>query len=41
MFKFAEKGKRYLEAVDKYQDIIAKNVTENLYKRRIKPIFLE
>jgi hypothetical protein len=41
MFKFAEKGKRYLEAVDKYQDIIARNVSENLYKRHIRPLFLE
>jgi hypothetical protein len=51
MFKVAEKGKRYLEAVDKYQarlprvfggqDIIARNVTENLYDRHIKSIFME
>jgi hypothetical protein len=41
MFKFAEKGKRYLEAVDKYQDIIDRNVTENIYGRHIKPVFLE
>jgi hypothetical protein len=41
MFKFAEMGKRYLEAVDKYQDILAKNVTENIYKRHIRPTFLE
>jgi predicted transcriptional regulator len=40
IFKFTEKGKRYLEAVDKYQDILAKNVRENLCGRHIKPIFL-
>jgi len=40
-FKFAEKGKRYLEGVDKYEDIIAKNVTENICERHIRPIFLE
>jgi len=40
IFKFAEKG-RYLEAVDKYQDIIARNVTENIYDRHIKSIFME
>jgi len=40
-FKFAEKGKRYLERVDKYEDIIAKNVTENIYERHIRPIFIE
>jgi hypothetical protein len=40
-FKFTEKGTRYLEGVDKYEDIIAKNVMENIYKRHIRPIFLE
>jgi len=40
-FKFAEKGKRYLEGVDKYHDVIAGNVTGNLYGRHIKPVFLE
>jgi hypothetical protein len=34
-------GKRYLEAVDKYQDIIARNMAENLYGRHIKSIFME
>jgi len=36
----AEMGKRYLDALDKYEDIIAQNVTENLYERHIKPIFM-
>jgi hypothetical protein len=37
----AEMGDRYLTAVRKYEDIIAVNVTKNIYKRHIKPIFLE
>jgi hypothetical protein len=37
----AEMGRRYLDAVDTYEDIIAKNVTENIYERHIKSIFLE
>jgi hypothetical protein len=36
----AEMGDRYTNALDKYSDIIAKNVTENLYTRHIKPLFL-
>jgi hypothetical protein len=37
----AEMGRRYLDAVDTYEDIIAKNVTENIYERHVRPIFLE
>jgi hypothetical protein len=37
----AEMGTRYLEALGKYEDIISQNVTENLYERHIKPIFIE
>lgn len=37
----AEMGTRYIGALEKYEDIIAQNVTENLYERHIKPIFLE
>jgi len=36
----AEMGRRYLDALDKYEDIIAKNVTENIYERHIKPVLL-
>jgi hypothetical protein len=36
----AEMGDRYTNALEKYADIIAKNVTENLYSRHIKPLFL-
>src|ERR1035437_2667859 len=36
----AEMGDRYTDALIKYADVIAKNVTENLYTRHIKPLFL-
>ncbi|NIP24371.1 MAG: hypothetical protein GWN67_08605 [Phycisphaerae bacterium] len=35
----AEMGPRYFDALDKYADIIAQNVTENIYERHIKPLF--
>jgi len=36
----AEMGDRYTNALVKYADIIGKNVTENLYSRHIKPLFM-
>jgi hypothetical protein len=40
-FKIAAKmGSRYLELLEANEDIIAKNVTENLYARHIAPVFL-
>ena len=40
-FKVAAKmGPRYLSALEANEDVIAKNVTENLFERHIKPIFL-
>ena len=36
----AEMGERYLNALAKYEDIIAGNVTENIYERHIKPLFI-
>lgn len=36
----AEMGSRYLSALQEYEDSIAKNVTENLYDRHIKKLFL-
>lgn len=36
----AEMGTRYLDALEKYEDIVAQNVTENIYERHIKPIFV-
>jgi hypothetical protein len=37
----AEMGQRYFDALDKYEDIIAQNVTENIYDRHIKPLFMD
>ena len=40
-FKIAAKmGPRYIEALEANEDVIAKNVTENLFERHIKPVFL-
>jgi hypothetical protein len=40
-FKIAAKmGPRYLKAVEANEDVIAKNVTANLYERHIKPVFI-
>jgi len=40
-FKIAAKmGPRYLEALEVNEQIVAKNVTENLFERHIKPVFL-
>jgi tagaturonate epimerase len=36
----AEMGDRYTNALVKYENVIAKNVTENIYSRHIKPLFL-
>jgi hypothetical protein len=35
----AQMGNHYLSALDKYVGFIAPNVTENLYKRHIQPLF--
>jgi len=37
----AEMGQRYLNALAKYEDTIAPNVTDNIYERHIKPIFMD
>ncbi|RRA49429.1 tagaturonate epimerase family protein [Acidipila sp. EB88] len=40
-FKVAAKmGLRYLELLEAHRQVIAKNVTENLYRRHIAPVFL-
>ena len=40
-FKVAAKmGQRYLDLLQANEDVIAKNVTENLYNRHIAPVFL-
>jgi hypothetical protein len=33
-------GKRYLEALDACEESVSRNVTENLYARHLKPLFL-
>lgn len=40
-FKIAAKmGRRYLDLVEANEDVIARNVTENLYARHVAPVFL-
>ena len=40
-FKVAAKlGDRYLDALKRHEAVIAKNVTENLFERHMKPLFL-
>ncbi len=40
-FKVAAKmGRKYLDALEANEGIVAKNVTENLFDRHIKPVFL-
>ena len=40
-FKIAAKlGPRYLNVLEANEEVIAKNVTENLFERHIKPVFL-
>ena len=41
-FKVAAKlGRRYLDLLEKFETVIAKNVTENLFERHIRPVFLD
>jgi hypothetical protein len=37
----AKKGDRYLQALKKHEAVIARNVTENLLERHIKPLLVE
>jgi hypothetical protein len=37
----AQAGERYLKALQKYRQVIARNVTMNLFDRHIKPLFLD
>ncbi|WP_252263904.1 tagaturonate epimerase family protein [Paracidobacterium acidisoli] len=40
-FKIAAKmGRRYLDLLEAHEEVVAKNVTENLYDRHIAPVFL-
>ena len=36
----AEMGNRYLSALEENKKIVSKNVTENIYERHIKKLFL-
>ena len=36
----AQMGDRYLDALEKHKDPVAKNVTANLYERHLKPLFV-
>ncbi len=36
-----EMGEVYTNALERHEEIIAQNVTENIYERHIKPIFME
>ena len=36
----AELGRGYIDALEKYEHIVAKNVTENIYDRHIKQVFI-
>jgi len=40
-YKIAAKmGNRYLEALKRHEAVVARNVTENLFERHLKPLFL-
>ena len=36
----AGKGETYMRALDKHAEVIGKNVTQNIYDRHVKPLFL-
>ncbi len=36
----ADMGQLYLDALTRYEDTIAQNVTDNIYERHIKPVFM-
>jgi len=36
----AEMGPRYLNALEQYEDVIGPQVTENIFKRHLRPIFI-
>ena len=37
----ADMGKDYLNNLEENEKVISKNVTENIYSRHIKPIFID
>ncbi|MDP3177685.1 MAG: hypothetical protein Q8M76_07260, partial [Spirochaetaceae bacterium] len=36
----AEIGARYLDAIKSHRESVSKNVTENLFERHLKPLFV-
>jgi hypothetical protein len=36
----AEMGDRFVDALEQHAEVVARNVTENLYDRHIRPLFL-
>lgn len=36
----AQMGERYLKLLETYEEVVGRNVTENLYERHLKPLFL-
>jgi hypothetical protein len=36
----AKMGDRYLDALDKHRASVSRNVTENLWERHLKPLFV-
>ena len=36
----AKKGDRYLDLLEVHAEIVGKNVTENLFERHLKPLFI-
>jgi hypothetical protein len=37
----AELGDEYINALEKYEDVISAHVTENIYEKHIEPVFLK
>ena len=37
----AEMGDRYYDALERYEEDVSRNVTENLWQRHIKPLFID
>jgi hypothetical protein len=35
----AQMGRRYLDALEEYEESIARNVTENIFERHLKSVF--
>jgi tagaturonate epimerase len=41
-FKVAAKlGRRYLDLLEKFEPVVARNVTKNLFERHIRPVFID